>query len=294
MTQRKVRADGLLQKTFRMKINGVSKQFAVYGHSEDELHIKELQKRSEIEQKLNAPPPPKTQSEIRLGAIGRNYNNRKMSISAYRNSNDMTVKFEDGVEVDHITYTDFTHGYVEHPEDPKDSIPVLRGVGESRINIQGLRMTIIEWVSDKDISVMFEDGTTVQHKRYAKFGAGCIQNPNVKKITGRLPEGGIDGRIGETQLSTYGQQMTVVAYRSMYDIDVQFEDGTIVKHKRYPLFLKGYITNPNFCKDSITPIRIDQRAYVYEGIPNFYCQCTKCGHKDIMTIDEMKSHICNI
>lgn len=294
MSQRKPRTDGLLQKTFRMKINGVSKQFAVYGHSEEELHIKELQKRSEIEQKLNAPPPPKTQSEIRLGAIGRNYNNRKMSISAYRNSNDMTVKFEDGVEVDHITYTDFTHGYVEHPGDPKDSIPVLRGVGESRINIQGLHMTIIKWINDKDISVLFDDGTVVEHKRYSKFGAGCIQNPNTRKVTGRVPDGGVVGRVGETNISTQGQLMTIVAYRNAYDIDIQFEDGTIVEHKRYPLFQRGYVTNPNFGKNLKSLMQIDGRAYVYKDIFNYYCHCTMCGLKDIMTINEMKSHICNI
>ena len=283
MTQRKVRADGLLQKSFRIKIAGVSKQFVVYGHSEEELLEKEQQKRKDIELKLHSLKQPKPQVNARLGAVGRNYNNRQMHICAYRNSEDIDVQFEDGIEVTHIAYIDFTHGYVDHPLDSEDSKPTCRGVGESRINIQGLHMTIVKWINDKDISVLFDDGTVVEHKRYSKFGAGCIQNPNVRKIT---------DRVGETNISTQGQLMTIIAYHNAYDIDIQFEDGTVVAHKRYPLFQRGYVTNPNFGKNLESPVQIEGRAYVYKGIFNYYCRCTKCGRKDIMTISEMKSHIC--
>lgn len=37
--------------------------------------------------------------------------------------------------------------------------------------------------------------------------------------------------------------MTVIRYRGCHDIDVQFEDGTIVQHKRYSNFKKGNMTN---------------------------------------------------
>lgn len=50
MARRSKRADGLLQKSFRVMIKGVSKQFVVYGHSEKELSEKEQAKRTEIEQ----------------------------------------------------------------------------------------------------------------------------------------------------------------------------------------------------------------------------------------------------
>ena len=38
---------------------------------------------------------------------------------------------------------------------------------------------------------------------------------------------------------------TIIAYRNSQDIDVQFEDGTIVKHKRIGNFRGGHIANPN-------------------------------------------------
>ena len=48
MARRTKRADGLMQKSFRVKIKGVTKQFIVYGHSEKELTEKEQAKREEI------------------------------------------------------------------------------------------------------------------------------------------------------------------------------------------------------------------------------------------------------
>ncbi len=38
--------------------------------------------------------------------------------------------------------------------------------------------------------------------------------------------------------------MTIVAYRGALDIDVQFEDGSIVKNREYSKFKKGQIRNP--------------------------------------------------
>lgn len=49
MARRTKRSDGLMQKSFRIKVKGVSKQFVVYGHSEKELSEKEQAKREEIE-----------------------------------------------------------------------------------------------------------------------------------------------------------------------------------------------------------------------------------------------------
>lgn len=49
MARRKKRDNGLMQKVFRVKVKGVSKQFIVYGHTEAELTIKEQAKRKEIE-----------------------------------------------------------------------------------------------------------------------------------------------------------------------------------------------------------------------------------------------------
>ena len=52
MARRKKRADGRLQKSFRVEIKGVKKQYFVYGHTEKELLENEIAKRQEIEQKI--------------------------------------------------------------------------------------------------------------------------------------------------------------------------------------------------------------------------------------------------
>jgi DNA-directed RNA polymerase subunit RPC12/RpoP len=53
-------------------------------------------------------------------------------------------------------------------------------------------------------------------------------------------------REGQEVISNSGQKMKVLHYRKATDIDVQFEDGTIVEHRSYYSFLKGRIRNPNF------------------------------------------------
>ena len=54
---------------------------------------------------------------------------------------------------------------------------------------------------------------------------------------------------GETIFSkTYGMKMTLIAWRGCNDIDVQFEDGTIVKEQYYHSFCAGNIKYPDFLK----------------------------------------------
>ena len=51
-------------------------------------------------------------------------------------------------------------------------------------------------------------------------------------------------RTGEVGVSRYGEKMTIVRYGGKADIDVQFQDGTVVEHKRYDHFKEGKIKNP--------------------------------------------------
>ena len=54
----------------------------------------------------------------------------------------------------------------------------------------------------------------------------------------------IKDRTGEFGVSSQGEKMTIVRYGNKNDIDVQFDDGTIVVHKRYGNFKRGNIKNP--------------------------------------------------
>lgn len=51
-------------------------------------------------------------------------------------------------------------------------------------------------------------------------------------------------RTGEVGVNKNGERMTIIRYGGALDIDVQFDDGTIVEHRRYGAFLKGEIKNP--------------------------------------------------
>lgn len=112
-------------------------------------------------------------------------------------------------------------------------------VGEKSKANNGMEMKIIGYRSSSDIDVQFEDGTIVKGKRYQQFKRGEIANPNVKKKTLRAD------RLGNEITAKNGQKMKIIAYRSAYDVDVQFEDGTKVNNRSYANFEKGSIRNPN-------------------------------------------------
>ena len=52
-------------------------------------------------------------------------------------------------------------------------------------------------------------------------------------------------RIGQENINNQGCMMAIIEYRKNKDIDVQFEDGTIVTNREYGDFKKGAIKNPN-------------------------------------------------
>ena len=78
MARRKKRADGLLQKAFRVKIKGTSKLFVVYGHNEKELSLKEQAKREEIENGISKQENPTVEeyyarfAHSRIGSVSEN------------------------------------------------------------------------------------------------------------------------------------------------------------------------------------------------------------------------------
>ena len=68
-------------------------------------------------------------------------------------------------------------------------------------------------------------------------------------------------RLGETRMMNCGMKATIIRYGKAIDIDVRFEDGTVVKHKSYGKFQKGGIANPN-----IKASRFDETRMMSCGI----------------------------
>ena len=53
-------------------------------------------------------------------------------------------------------------------------------------------------------------------------------------------------RTGEIGFNTNGERMIIIRYGNCDDIDVEFDDGTVVQHRIYDHFKKGKIKNPFF------------------------------------------------
>ncbi len=92
-----------------------------------------------------------------------------------------------------------------------------------------------------------------------------------------------DDRVGKVNIAKNGQKMTIIAYHRYGDIDIKFEDGTIVYHKDYSSFKKGHIGNPNIkinYKHNKKSDRIGQSAIMNCGM-----KCTCIGYRNANDAD---------
>ena len=138
--------------------------------------------------------------------------------------------------------------------------------GETTIANNGMKMTIIAYRKTSDIDIQFEDGTIKKHITYSSFKKGYVRNPNVMKVQNNPFK---DARIGETAIAHNGMKMTIIDYRNTMDVDVQFEDGTIKKHKSYSDFKNGRVHNPNMItmrKNPLRDARIGETATAKNGM----------------------------
>ena len=53
-------------------------------------------------------------------------------------------------------------------------------------------------------------------------------------------------KTGETIIAKNGLKMTIIVYRTVRDIDIQFEDGYVREHISYYNFLTGRIKHPDY------------------------------------------------
>jgi len=57
-------------------------------------------------------------------------------------------------------------------------------------------------------------------------------------------------RVGDTSTSFNGERMDIIEYFGANNISIKFQDGTIVRNKKYCNFKMGNILNPNFFKNT--------------------------------------------
>lgn len=206
----------------------------------------------------------------------------KATIIRYGGYNDIDVRFEDGKVVVHKAYRAFKRGEIANPN---IRAFVKDRLGETRIMNCGMKATIIRYNGVRDIDVRFEDGKVVVHKKYDRFKKGEIANPNTKVSA--------ENRLGETRMMNCGMEAAIIRYGGATDIDVRFEDGTVVKHGVYGNFKKGEIAHESLslihgskdfhgfiCKQGFK----DEDRVLYE------CICRHCGLEDVLTPQEMIEH----
>ena len=181
-----------------------------------------------------ANPNMKASAENCLGETRMMNCGMKATIIRYENYKDIDVRFEDEAVVVHRQYNQFKKGKIANPNMKASAEDRL---GETRVMNCGMKATIIRYGKYTDIDVRFEDGIEAVHKTYNSFKKGNIahQKTNVSA----------EARLGETRMMNCGMEATIIRYGNATDIDVRFEDGTVVKDRRYEDFKKGKITNQN-------------------------------------------------
>lgn len=172
------------------------------------------------------------------------------TIIEYRAAGDIDVKFEDGVNVYHKSYANFSMGKISKPRPDH--------LDESLRMKNGMIAEIIRYGSYRDIDVRFEDGEIVTNKGYGEFKKGEVANPNLGKFASVKEKN--QAKIGETNTMNCGMDATIISYETYNDITVEFEDGT-KEQTRYGAFKKGAVKNRNF---------IISGESLFEGVVLYY------------------------
>ena len=215
----------------------------------------------------------------RVGETNTATNGMEIKIVKYHNSLDVDIEFEDGVVVTHRAYRSFITGKVAHPTKSRMDYMKESRIGQENTNYLGQHFRIIAYRDSCDLDVQFDNGAIVYHRKYFEFKSGKI-----------VYKSSAEDYVGETFYDIRGIKMIIIAYRNSGDVDVEFETGLIARHKQYGQVRRHSIGHP--LPYQFGNISMEKLAYIHDGIGNFYCTCSKCGCKDILTIQEMRGHIC--
>ena len=119
--------------------------------------------------------------ESRLGEKRRMNCGMEAEIIRYDNSEDITVRFEDGAVAEHRAYSKFIRGKIANPRYPnKAAMHKVTRIGERRAMKCGMSAKIIGYESSTDITVKFEDGSVCEHRTYDQFQKGAIKSPSLR------------------------------------------------------------------------------------------------------------------
>lgn len=168
-----------------------------------------------------------------IGETSVAHNGQLMTVTGYNKSNDIEITFEDGTVISHASYENFKNGHIRNPKGPNAF--AKKRIGERAVMSDGQMAEITAYRGAHDIDIRFDDGTEVMRVSYGNFRHGRVWNPAKGKPDKR------GNHVGEKNVASCGMEMTIIAYRGAFDIDVEFADGIKNRHKTYTNFKKGNI-----------------------------------------------------
>lgn len=160
----------------------------------------------------------------------------KVKVIEYVNSHHVLVRFLDDGSEKYAYAGDIRRGEVSHPSYGR--MRKAERIGESYIQKNGLRLTIVGSGKVSSCRAAFDDGVEIEAK-YSSIVNGTVRHPKENEALK------IESRIGETSVAANGQKMTIIAATDKRNVTVRFEDGTIVDRRSYQMFKEGHIENPN-------------------------------------------------
>ena len=90
-----------------------------------------------------------------------------------------------------------------------------------------------------------------------------------------------------------GMETTIIRYNTAKDIDIRFEDGTVVEHRTYNSFKNGTIAHPLIrlgCDSKNFHGFICKQGFKDKDRVLYKCICKHCGLEDVLTPQEMIEH----
>lgn len=162
-------------------------------------------------------------------------NGHEATVIEYDGWDKLVIEFDNGEKVYNRNWWSFENGKIGLP-----SSYVKNCIGERKLQKRGMFAEIISCVDANHIDVRFDDGTIIKNRKYSDFINGIIGNPNLLPARNRKDT----ERIGEVRVMNDGSTGTIVAYRNAGDIDIDFGDGRIARHKKYAHFSAGRVKCP--------------------------------------------------
>lgn len=145
-----------------------------------------------------------------------------------RLSDELRVKYDCTIQVPDLSCDKVKRDVIEQFS---ERAAFKRHIGESKLNFEGVRMTIIDYRGYNRIDVQFENGYIAENTSMGYFRSGRIKC--------------IWPHVGECYTTRMGHKITIIADVSKGKVDIQFDDGTVLKNQNYCAVKSGKIAHPN-------------------------------------------------